>query len=175
LQFVPIRLNALKPKETDFEPKTLGQHLRKRRLILGLTQKQVGKALRLSPFTVLNLEKGHTQPSLTVCPALIGWLGYDPFPALKTLQDRMRAVRRARGWTIVEAARHIGIDPATWGRWERTGLPLWPRYRTRLEEFLTRAGYRPDSPSHDPDGALEYDRRASPAGRYGGSPKSVKC
>jgi hypothetical protein len=57
LQGVRITLKALKPKETDFEPRTLGQHLRKRRLVLKLTQKQVGTALGMSPFTVLNLEK----------------------------------------------------------------------------------------------------------------------
>ena len=137
MQGVGISLKALKPKESDFEPRTLGQHLRKRRLLLKLTQKKVGKALGISPFTVLNLEKDRTEPPMKAYPTLIRWLGYDPSPAPKTLQERMRAVRRVNGWTIDQAARQMGVDPSSWGEWERTGRVAWPRYRLRLEKFLS--------------------------------------
>lgn len=53
-QRVPITLKALKPKETDFEPQTLGEHVRRRRLELGLTQRQAAERLGVSPWTVLN-------------------------------------------------------------------------------------------------------------------------
>ena len=135
---MPITLKALKPKEADFDPKTLGQHLRKRRLLLNLTQKEVAEALGISPFTVLNLEKDRTESPMRIYPALMQWLGYDPVPAPLTLQERMRAARRAKGWTIKEAANRLGIDPATWGEWERTGRVAWDRYDHRLEDFLGR-------------------------------------
>jgi len=80
LQFVPITLKALKPKETDFEPQTLGEHVRKRRLELGLTQSQAAEQLGASPWTVLNWEKGHTEPPIESMPAIIRFLGYDPLP-----------------------------------------------------------------------------------------------
>lgn len=48
----------------------------------------------------------------------------------------MRAARCSRGWMIDQAARHLGVDPATWGEWERSGQVAWTRYRTRLEDFL---------------------------------------
>ena len=47
LPWVPVTLKGLIPKKTDFEPKTLGEHVRKRRLDLGLNQKQ---AAWLSPL-----------------------------------------------------------------------------------------------------------------------------
>ncbi|MCM2327809.1 MAG: helix-turn-helix domain-containing protein [Lysobacter sp.] len=129
----------MKPKETDFEPKTLGQHLRKRRLVLNLTQKQVARALGISPFTVLNLERDRTQPAMAAYPALVRWLGYNPFPVPKTLQEHMRAARRAQGWTIVEAAKRLVVDPSTWGEWEKTGRVAWKRTRASLDRFLEAA------------------------------------
>ena len=80
LQFVPIKLKSLKPKETDFEPRTLGDHIRRRRLEMKLTQKEVADQLGVVPWTVLNWEKGRTQPLIKFIPAIVGFLGYDPFP-----------------------------------------------------------------------------------------------
>ena len=110
LQFVPIRLKALKPKETDFEPRSLGEHLRKRRLVLGLTQNQAAKQLGINSWTVLNWEKGHTEPPIESMPAIVRFLGYDPFPEPKTLPERLLAKRRAMGWSIRKSR------PKAWGR-----------------------------------------------------------
>jgi transcriptional regulator with XRE-family HTH domain len=45
-----------KPKESDFEPETLGEHIRKRRLELGLSQKEAGNRFGATA-TVLHWEK----------------------------------------------------------------------------------------------------------------------
>jgi len=71
----------LKPKETDFEPETVGDHVRKRRLLLKLTQKAVAQILKVSQFSIINWERGDFQP--TRAPTLhriIEFLGYDPRP-----------------------------------------------------------------------------------------------
>jgi transcriptional regulator with XRE-family HTH domain len=39
----------------------LGERIKKRRLELGLSQKQVGEKLGVTSFTVLNWEKGKTE------------------------------------------------------------------------------------------------------------------
>jgi DNA-binding XRE family transcriptional regulator len=70
----------LKPKETDFEPETLGEHVRKRRLKLRLTQKQAAERLGVNLWTVLNWEKDHTEPPIESMPAIIRFLGYSPLP-----------------------------------------------------------------------------------------------
>jgi transcriptional regulator with XRE-family HTH domain len=123
---VPIRLKALKPKETDFEPKTLGEHVRKRRLELKLNQRQAADRLRVNPWTVLNWEKGDTEPLIEAVPVILRFLGYNSFPEPRSLPERLLAKRRAMGWPIWKAAREIGVDEGTWGGWERGTTIPWP-------------------------------------------------
>lgn len=136
LQFVPIRLKALKPKETDFEPGSLGEHLRKRRLVLGLTQGQGAKRLGINSWTVLNWEKGHTEPPFESMPAIVQFLGYDPFPEPKSLPERLLAKRRSMGWSIRKAAQNLGVNQGTWGDWERGKLILYRIHRVRIARLL---------------------------------------
>ena len=136
LQFVPITLKALKPKETDFEPQTLGEHVRKRRLELRVTQKQAAERLGVNPWTVLNWEKDHTEPLIESIPAIIRFLGYDPFPEPKNIPERLLARRRAMGWSIKEAARQLGVDAGTWGAWERGQIMLYRRHRELIVRLL---------------------------------------
>lgn len=136
MPWVPVTLKCLKPKETDFTPERLGEHIRKRRLTLGLSQAQVAARIGVSSNTVLNWEKGHNEPPVEAIPRIVQFLGYDPFPAAATLSERMRAKRRRMGWTIREAADALGVDETTWGDWERSGVVCWPRYQKLLAIFL---------------------------------------
>src|SRR4029077_3682308 len=49
LQSVPMRLKAAKPKASDFQPGTLGEHIRKQRLTHGLKQREVAARLGVTP------------------------------------------------------------------------------------------------------------------------------
>ena len=133
---MPVTLKALKPKETDFEPTTLGEHVRKHRLGLKLSQRQVADRLGVNPWTVLNWEKGHTEPPIEAVPAIVQFLGYDPFPEPRSLPERLLAKRRAMGWPIWKAARQLGVDEGTWGDWERGTVVPWPRYMKIVSQFL---------------------------------------
>ncbi len=113
LQLAPIALKALKPKETDFEPRTLGEHVRKRRLELRLTQKQAAERLDVNPWTVLNWEKDHTEPPIESMPDVIRFLDYDSFPEPKSFAERLLVKRRAMGWSIKVAASELGVDEGT--------------------------------------------------------------
>jgi transcriptional regulator with XRE-family HTH domain len=136
LQFVPIRLKALKPKETDFEPRTLGEHLRRFRLRRKLSQTAAARALEVNPSTILNWEKGHTRPPVEAMPALFQFLGYDPLPEPKTLPERLTAKRRTMGWSIREAARNLGVDPGTWRDWEQGRAILYRTHRVLIARLL---------------------------------------
>jgi transcriptional regulator with XRE-family HTH domain len=138
LQFGPITLKALKPKETDFEPQTFGEHVRKRRLELRLTQKQVAERLGVNPWTVLNWEKDHTEPPIEFMPAIIRFLGYDPFPEPETIPERLLAKRRTMGWSIREAAQQLGVDEGTWGGWERGMTIHNGRHQARVDALLLK-------------------------------------
>ena len=97
MQLVPLRLKAPKPKETDFEPRTLGEHIRKRRLILKISKGEAGGRLGVTPETLQHWEKDQTQPSIACIPAVLGFLGYDPFPEPRSIPDQLLAKCRTRG------------------------------------------------------------------------------
>ena len=133
---MPIRLKALKPKETDFEPQTLGEHVRKRRLILEINQHEAGMRLGVTPQTVLHWEKGQTEPPVESMPTILRFLGYDPYPEPETLPERLLAKRRAMGWPTKEAAIQLGVDEGTWGDWEHGEIIHRRRHRTLVARLL---------------------------------------
>ena len=143
MPWLPVTLKCLKPKEPDLDPQTVGEHIRKKRLELGLTQGQAGVRLAATAVTVLHWEKGQTEPPIEAIPGIIEFLGYDPFAEPTGLSERLRAKRREMGWTIKEAARQLGVDEGTWGEWEREGCIPWQRYRTTVESFLAQGGKEP--------------------------------
>jgi transcriptional regulator with XRE-family HTH domain len=105
--------------------KTLGDHLRKRRLELKLLQKEVAQKLGVDEASVHNWERGHTIPSLSVIPRIIEFLKYVPFemPA-GSFGEKIKAYCQILGLSRKALARQLKIDPATLARWERgTGRP----------------------------------------------------
>ena len=80
-----------------------------------MTQTHAAERLGVNPWTVLNWEKHHTGPPIESMPAIIRFLGYDPFPEPKNITEGLLAKRRVMGWSIREAARQLGVDEGTWG------------------------------------------------------------
>ena len=66
--------------------------MKKRRLELALSQKQAADRLGVTSFTVLNWEKGRTEPSITSYPAIVRFLAYDPFPEPTSFRERLLAL-----------------------------------------------------------------------------------
>ena len=102
---------------------TVGDHIKKRRLELGLFQAQAGKLLGVCEATVKNWEKGHKGIPMRSYPAVLAFLGYDPHPEPKTLSDQLQAIRRRNGWRLETAAKSIGVDEDTWRLWEAGRAP----------------------------------------------------
>jgi transcriptional regulator with XRE-family HTH domain len=63
--------------------------LRKRRLDLGLLQREVAARLGVTESTVTNWELNRTSPKIRFLPGIIALLGYDPRPAGVTLADQL--------------------------------------------------------------------------------------
>lgn len=119
MPFCHVTLRGRKPRPGYPEhPATLGEHLKKRRLDLGLRQKDVARELGVNFKTYENWEQGKYEPEVRFLPAVIRFLGYDPSPAPVSLPDRIRAARRRQGISQRELARRLGLDPATVGTWE---------------------------------------------------------
>jgi transcriptional regulator with XRE-family HTH domain len=98
---------------------TLGDHIRKRRLDLGLTQRQVAAQIGADVTSVRNWEGNATSPALWFMPGIIRFLGYTPNTPAKTLGERLRACRRERGISQEKLADLLEVDEGTVRRWER--------------------------------------------------------
>ena len=61
------------------EPTTLGQHLKKKRFLAGIRQREAAVKLGVSARTLSLWECDRIYPSWTFQPPLIAYLGYDPF------------------------------------------------------------------------------------------------
>src|SRR5690606_30970241 len=60
-------------------PETLGQHIRKRRMDLGLFQKDIAEIVGTSIDSITFWENGRAQPQIHFFPKIISFLGYYPF------------------------------------------------------------------------------------------------
>ena len=76
-----VRLEAEKPRSEGYtsNPSSIGEHIRKRRLDLGLHQSDVASLIGCSPWSVLNWEKNRTTPHVRFVPKITEFLGYVPF------------------------------------------------------------------------------------------------
>lgn len=125
-----LRLSARKPKHHGYpiELRTLGDHLRKRRIDLGLRQSDVADRIGVWAQTVNYWENNHFNPEVRYVPRIIAFLGYDLFgPSLATFPLQLRAARVAGGLTRRQLAARIGVHPGTVAEWERgEAQPLEP-------------------------------------------------
>ena len=129
-------LKALKPKENSFEPQTVGSHLRKKRLELGLTQREAGWRLGVTLFTVINWESGRCEPAPHRLPVIREFLDYEAqLVAPTTLAEHLAAKRRQLGWTQKKASAELGVDPSTWSAWEAGGTVMAKGHRLLVARF----------------------------------------
>ena len=97
---------------------SLGDHLRKRRLDLGLLQKPVAVEIRVDETTICNWEGNKSSPFILYIPKIILFLGYNPFPAGGTMPEKLTTSRRVLGLSQKELAKSLCVDPTTVGGWE---------------------------------------------------------
>lgn len=118
LPYGPKCLKSLKPVPYEREPRTLGQHLKKRRLELGLLQRDLRTRFKLEKETYANWEKDRCYPAIKHWPAIIQFLGCDPNLEPNTLGKRLLAYRRRYGISRKALATILAVDEATLWRWE---------------------------------------------------------
>jgi transcriptional regulator with XRE-family HTH domain len=121
LPFCHVTLKGQKPLPKAYPPAlcTIGDHLRRRRLDLGLLQREVAERIGADQCSVTNWELNRTKPALWFLPAIVRFLGYQPWAADGSIGERLLAYRRERGVSQSTLARLLGVDPGTLSRWER--------------------------------------------------------
>ncbi|MBU1700199.1 MAG: transcriptional regulator [Candidatus Eisenbacteria bacterium] len=139
MPFCDLTLRTPKPLDRAYptELQTIGDHVRKRRLDLGLTQQEVALMMGVNKTTIFNWEAGRVAPDLHALPEVLKFLGYDPRPQADTFPERIRQLRQGLGLSLEELAAKIGVDPSTIQKWERLGFRPRPRLFARLAKILS--------------------------------------
>ena len=99
---------------------TIGDHIRKKRTELRLTQLQVARLIGVEENTVTYWEKHRSQPAIHCLPQIIQFLGYIPFELkADSLGEQIKLYRKIKGISQENFAKQISVDPCTLARWER--------------------------------------------------------
>ena len=111
-----IVIKAKKPNRKPYPKEliTYGDHLRKKRLDLDLSQLQVAKIMNVTTDTITNWELNRGNPTLTYIPKIISFLGYTPIIE----ENKIKQYRIEKGLTQNELAKILNIDPSTLARIE---------------------------------------------------------
>lgn len=115
---------------------TLGGKLHARRLELGLTQTEASKRIGVCPKSLVHWETNTKVPADRLYPAMIAFLGYEPWPFPRSLSERLVAERRRRGLSRDRAAAIVGVDEEVLRRWETGEWAPSCRTAVRLRNFL---------------------------------------
>ena len=117
LYHVTLRGEKPRPGYAE-EPTTWGEHLKTRRLDLGLNQREVAERVGANHKTYENWEQGKYEPEFRFYPSLVAFLGYEPFPEPATFALRIRWKREREGLSQRGLAARLGLDPTTIQAWE---------------------------------------------------------
>src|SRR5439155_24160307 len=97
-----LQLSAQKPTHPTLPryPQTLGEHLRRRRRLLGLFQREVATWIGVDALTVLNWERGKVVAQVHHLPRIHGFLGYCLWRPAEYPGDVLRQAREALGNSV---------------------------------------------------------------------------
>jgi DNA-binding transcriptional regulator YiaG len=114
----------------------VGDHLRKRRLDLGLLQREVAAHVGVRVDTIRNWEVGRNTPAQWQWPAVVRFLGYVPFRTDGDLPVKLKAYRRIQGLSQTRLAGMIGVDPSTVWHWERGDSQPNAEHRQAIDALI---------------------------------------
>ncbi len=143
LPFCHITLRAKRtlPQAYPGEPKTLGEHLRKRIMDLGLSTESCASKFGVHPTTINSWQTGRQNPAAKHMPRVIDFLGYSPFDTnTYNLAERIVMLRKTCGLTGKNLARSLGVNVETVSRWETGQAVPSRRHQAELESLFASQG-----------------------------------
>jgi DNA-binding transcriptional regulator YiaG len=117
-------------------PQTVGDHIRRKRLVLKMLQKDVAEQLGADKASVFNWEANTSKPEIRYMPAIINFLGYNPLPEANTAAEQLIRQRASLGLLQKDAAGRIGVDPGTLAKWEQGRREPAGGFLVRVKRFL---------------------------------------
>jgi transcriptional regulator with XRE-family HTH domain len=125
--------------EDEAKVQALGDTVRRRRRYLGLTLEGAARFLGVSPWTLMNWEHDRRIPTDRYYPALIEFLGCEPWPTPATLAERLRASRLRRGLSQEQAAVVMQVSSDSISDWESGRVPRHHLSLAKIDAFLSGA------------------------------------
>ena len=118
-------------------PVTLGEHIRKRRMDLGLLQEDVAKELEVTTNCITNWENNRSKPQIQFFPTIIKFLGIYPFiKNLTTLGGQIEHYRNCHGLSHKKFGKLLKVDASTIGSWESNKHTPQVKQRRNLLRIL---------------------------------------
>jgi transcriptional regulator with XRE-family HTH domain len=127
-------------EKPELRLETVGDHVRERRAVLGLTQAQAAAEIGVCRDALARWETRPMVPDVLTMPAVLGFLGYNPLPPARTFSELLLRTRRSHGLHLAALAEAISVPFNTLHAWER-GLNAPAAARKALvEERLAELG-----------------------------------
>ena len=130
---IPLQIPPL--PEFAQEPATLGDHLRRRRLELGLYQKDVAAQIGVTVSTIWNWEHGWTV-DFRYIPQILTFHGYNPISCPEDPLDRLAWYKQAKGLNFEELGDQMGRDPEQLADWLSGRHKPCRRDQKEIERFM---------------------------------------
>ena len=130
---IPLIIPPL--EELTRKPMTIGDHLRRRRIELGLYQKDVATRLGVTTSTVWNWENTGSV-NLRFIPQIIEFLGYNPISQPEDLLERLSWYKQVNGLSLERLGVEMGRDPEQLADWLSGRHYPCQRNREEIEGFL---------------------------------------
>jgi transcriptional regulator with XRE-family HTH domain len=140
------QLKSLKPKPKGYpnEPNSLGDHIRKKRIDLGLTQAQVAFRIRASKASIVSWEMNRHEPEVRYIPRIVRFLAYFPYLPTDRFATWLYQCRQCNGYSQENLARVMGSDESTIAGWERAEhLPSRKSFEKLRRIFGSAAFFTP--------------------------------
>jgi len=97
----------------------VGEHIRKKRIESGQTQKEVATLIGVDEESIFAWEKGTSTPMVHNYPLIIAYLGYYPLDhETESIGGKLQQVRYCLGFSCKKTAVILGVDTATVRRME---------------------------------------------------------
>ncbi|MEW6419795.1 MAG: helix-turn-helix transcriptional regulator [Nitrospirota bacterium] len=125
------------PKGYPLDPKIIGEHIRKRRLDLGLLQIEVAKMIGVTESTVWNWEHG-TEPEIRHMPKIIEFIGYVPFECPDDSIGKLKYFKQVHGLSYNRLGKLMGRDPEQMTEWISGQVKPCMKNILSVNDFLTK-------------------------------------
>ena len=103
---------------------------------LGISQKEAARRIGADQWTVINWEKGRTEPAVRFVPGVLAFLGFDPRCPGTTFGERLRRARHGQGLSQRRLAQILRVDEGTVRTWETGRHRPSARLFSRLVSLL---------------------------------------